>query len=124
MQLLFDYSAAAFKSAIDIQPDYDFGNNNLGVYYARRGGPGDLNLAEKYFRGALTSNQRYADAYNNLGIVLARQGKFDEAIATISRDWRPQRPGLGPQQSLPRLHAEVRSRYQKGRSRERQGRSR
>ena len=94
VQLLFDYSAAAFKAAIDIQPDYDFGNNNLGVYYARRGGPGDSKLAEKYFRGALTSNPRYADAYNNLAIMLARQGadlagkgdipgamlKFDESI--------------------------------------------
>ena len=70
----------AFKAAIDIKPDYDFGNNNLGVYYARRGRPEDLKLAEKYFRGALTSNQRYADAFNNLAIVLARQGKFDEAI--------------------------------------------
>jgi len=79
-QLLFDFSADAFKAAIDIKPDYDFGNNNLGVYYARRGGPDDLKLAEKYFRGALTSNQRYADAFNNLAIVLARQQKYDEAI--------------------------------------------
>ena len=82
VQLLFDYSAAAFKAAIDIQPDYDFGNNNLGVYYARRGGPEDTKLAENYFREALRSNQRYADAYNNLGIVLARQGKLDESIAS------------------------------------------
>jgi tetratricopeptide (TPR) repeat protein len=81
-QLLYDYSAAAFKAAIDIQPDYDFANNNLGVYYARRGGPEDLKLAENYFRDALKSNQRYADAYNNLGIVLARQGKLDDAVAS------------------------------------------
>jgi tetratricopeptide (TPR) repeat protein len=81
-QLLFDYSAAAFKAAIDIQPDYDFGNNNLGVYYARRGEPGDIKLAEKHFRDALKVNRHYADAFNNLGIVLARQGKLDEAIAS------------------------------------------
>ena len=35
-QLLFDYSADAFQATIDIKPDYDFGNNNLGVYYARK----------------------------------------------------------------------------------------
>ena len=70
-----------FKATIDIKPDYDFGNNNLGVYYARKARPEDLTLAEKYFSGALMSNQRYADAYNNLGIILAGQGKFDEAIA-------------------------------------------
>ena len=86
-QLLFDYSAEAFKSAIDIKPDYDFGNNNLGVYYARRGRPEDLKLAEKYFRGALVSNQRYADAFNNLAIVLARQGKYDEAILCHKLGW-------------------------------------
>ncbi len=28
----------------------------------------------------MRSNPRYADAYNNLAIVLARQGKYDEAI--------------------------------------------
>ena len=79
-QLLFDYSADNFKAAIDIKPDYDFGNNNLGVYYARRSGADDLQHAEQYFKGALRSNQRYADAFNNLAIVLSRQGKYDEAI--------------------------------------------
>ncbi len=80
-QLLFDYSAAAFKSAIDIRSDYDFANSNLGVYYARRASHGTtLKLAEKYFRVAVKSNPRYADAWNNLGIVLAQQGEFDEAI--------------------------------------------
>ena len=81
VQLLFDYSAAAYKAALDIKPDYDFGDNNLGVYYARRGGPGDMKLAEQYFRAAVKLNPRYADAFNNLGIVLARQGKLDDAIA-------------------------------------------
>ena len=92
--LLFDYSADAFQSAIVIKPDYDFGNNNLGVFDARRGKPKDIELAEARFKGALMSNQRDADAFNNLAIVLARQGaelaargklaealeKYDEAI--------------------------------------------
>ena len=79
-QLFFDYSADAFQATIDIKPDYDFGNNNLGVYYARKNKPEDLALAEKYFRGALVSNQRYADAFNNLAIILVREGKLDDAI--------------------------------------------
>ena len=41
-ELLFDYSADNFKAAIDIKPDYDFGNNNLGVYYAHPGPSQDL----------------------------------------------------------------------------------
>ena len=32
-QILLDHSAENFKNSIDIKPDYDFGNNNLGVYY-------------------------------------------------------------------------------------------
>ena len=30
---------------------------------------------------ALRSNHRYADAYNNLAIILRREGKLDESIA-------------------------------------------
>jgi superkiller protein 3 len=77
----FDRSAENFKKSIDIKPDYDFGHNNLGVYYARPGPSQKLNLAEEYFRRALASNWRYADAYNNLGIVLFQQNKLDESIA-------------------------------------------
>ena len=79
-ELLFDYSAENFKASIDIKPDYDFGNNNLGVYYAHPSPTRDIVKAEQYFKQALRSNGRYADAYNNLGIVLAEQGKLDEAI--------------------------------------------
>jgi len=80
-QLLFDYSADAFQATIDIKPNYDYGNNNLGVYYARKSAAEDLALAEKFFRGALMSNGRYHDAFNNLAIILRRQGKLDESIA-------------------------------------------
>jgi tetratricopeptide (TPR) repeat protein len=79
-QILLDHSAENFKNSIDIKPDYDFGNNNLGVYFARKSKPEDLALAEKYFRGALRSNYRYADAFNNLGSILRRQGKYREAV--------------------------------------------
>ena len=94
-QLLFDYSADAFEATLIIKPDYDFGNNNLGVYFARKSSKDDLEAAEKYFTNALKYNQRYADAYNNNGIILVREGtellakgmipeaekKFDDAIA-------------------------------------------
>ena len=82
---MFDYSADAFQATIDIKPDYDFGNNNLGVYYARKNKPEDLAHAEENFRRALMSNQRYADAFNNLGIILAREGKLDEAVIAHRR---------------------------------------
>ena len=87
--MLYDYSAVYFKRATEIEPDYDFGHNNLGVYYARRDKPGDMERAEKCFRAALRVNPNYPDAFNNLAIVLTKQGKLDEAIvahkAGISR---------------------------------------
>jgi tetratricopeptide (TPR) repeat protein len=86
-QEAFDHSAAAFAATLAIKADYDFGNNNLGVYFARPGKSHDAVAAETYFRKAISVNQRYADAYNNLGIVLAEQGatlrtegKYDEAL--------------------------------------------
>jgi tetratricopeptide (TPR) repeat protein len=77
----FDHSAEEFKKSIEIKPDYDFGHNNLGVYYAREGRSRNLGLAGTYFRQALRVNPRYADAFNNLALVLSEEGKLDEAIA-------------------------------------------
>ncbi len=74
-QEAFDHSAAAFAATLAIKPNYDFGNNNLGVYFARPGKARDSQSAEKYFRRAIAVNPRYADAFNNLGIVLAEQGR-------------------------------------------------
>jgi protein O-mannosyl-transferase len=97
----FDRSAAAFAATLAIKPDYDFGNNNLGVYFARVGKSHDAKAAEKFFRQAINVNQRYADAYNNLGIVLAeqgaelaRQGKFAEAIVKLEDSARQHMNGL------------------------------
>ena len=70
----FDHSAAAFAAALGIKPDYDFGNNNLGVYFARHLKSYNAHAAEEAFRVAISVNHRYADAYNNLGIILAEQG--------------------------------------------------
>ena len=86
-----------------------FRQQQPGRLLCSQDGPKDLALAEKYFRGRLMSNPRYADAFNNLGIILAREEKFDEAIMShIAGFARAQRQGLGPQQSLPRVPAEAR----------------
>ncbi|MBI5574993.1 MAG: tetratricopeptide repeat protein [Deltaproteobacteria bacterium] len=49
----------------------------LGLAYQTRG---DLEKAGKYFREAIGKKSDYAEAHNNLGIVLSRQGKGEEAI--------------------------------------------
>jgi len=82
---LLDLAGDSFRKSLVVKPDYDFGNNNLGVYYARKSGTDDLALAEKYFRAALQSNPRYADAFSNLAIILRREGKLDESIVSSTR---------------------------------------
>ena len=100
-QILFDHSAAAFAATLAIKSDYDFGNNNLGVYYARPGKSHDPVQAERFFRKAISVNSRYADAFNNLGIVLAeqgrdlaKQGRYDEALVKLEDSARQHTEGL------------------------------
>ena len=49
----------------------------LGLAYRTRG---DLGKAEEYFRSALRKKSDYAEAHNNLGIVLSQLGRGEEAI--------------------------------------------
>lgn len=49
----------------------------LGLAYQSRG---DLAKAERHFRDAIGKRPDYADAHNNLGIVLSNLGKGDEAL--------------------------------------------
>ena len=56
-----DKAMADAAKAVSLDPASAMAHNALGV-------------------AALKSNPQYPDAFNNLGIVLARQGKYDEAI--------------------------------------------
>lgn len=49
----------------------------LGLAYQARG---DFGKAAEYFRSAVEKKPDYAEAHNNLGIVLSRLGRGDEAI--------------------------------------------
>ncbi len=49
----------------------------LGMAYQNRG---DLEKAEESFRNAIRKKSDYADAHNDLGIVLSQLGRGDEAI--------------------------------------------
>jgi len=48
----------------------------LGLTYLARG---DLKKAEEHLRAAIGKKPDYGDAHNNLGTVLAKQGRWDEA---------------------------------------------
>jgi type IV pilus biogenesis/stability protein PilW len=55
-------------------PEVEMG---LGLAYQARG---DLSKAEEHFRRAIDKKPDYADARNNLGIVLAERKEYDAAI--------------------------------------------
>jgi tetratricopeptide (TPR) repeat protein len=67
---LLDAAAVQFRAAIQIEPTYDFGNNNLGVIYAYQN---KLEDADACFRQALAANPQYADVCHNLAQLRARQ---------------------------------------------------
>jgi tetratricopeptide (TPR) repeat protein len=75
---LWELAADDFKAALEINPRYDFGNNNLGVYYA---GVDKMDLAEAYFKQALEAKPAYSDALGNLCSIYMREGRFAEAVS-------------------------------------------
>jgi type IV pilus biogenesis/stability protein PilW len=63
--------------AAELDPENPEIDMALGLAYQARG---DMGKAEEYFRRAIGKKSDYAEAHNNLGIVLSQQGKGDEAI--------------------------------------------
>jgi len=66
-----------YKQAIEIDPGFAPALYRLGALYSDRGEPGK---AEKYFREFLVANPyRPAPGLNNLGVILWRSGRKEEA---------------------------------------------
>lgn len=65
------------SSASDLDPENPEIDLVNGVAYMRRG---DLVIAEKHFRNALSKRPDYPDAHNNLGRVFSLSGRGDDAI--------------------------------------------
>ncbi len=63
--------------ASELDPENPEINMALGLAYQARG---DQGKAEEHFRHAIRKNPDYAEAHNNLGIVLSNLGRGDEAI--------------------------------------------
>ncbi|MBN1442937.1 MAG: tetratricopeptide repeat protein, partial [Planctomycetes bacterium] len=64
--------------AIRAKPDYAEALNSLGVLVY--GETGNLDEAERYARRALEADPAYFQAHENLGIVLEKRGRWEEAI--------------------------------------------
>ncbi len=74
---------AAFNHALALQPNNPGILSNLGLNYASDGDPA---MAERYLRQAVAHPQAPIQARQNLALVLALQGKFDEANALAAED--------------------------------------
>jgi type IV pilus assembly protein PilF len=64
-------------TASDLDPENPEIDMAFGLAYQTRG---DLGKASEYFRSAVRKKPDYAEAHNNLGIVLSHLGRGDEAI--------------------------------------------
>lgn len=70
-------SIVAFHKSIDLNPDFEIAQNNLGVVYLD--GIGDTKTSVEYFKNAININPNYTLAYFNL--ARAYQALGDKAIA-------------------------------------------
>lgn len=82
--LRFDDAIAQYEAAIAIKPDQDILLNNLGVSYY-------LNMEYSKSVGALLkaietgSNRKNPKIYNNLGLVLGKLGRHEEALKAFKK---------------------------------------
>jgi tetratricopeptide (TPR) repeat protein len=54
---------------------------------------GELEEAARRYRESLKINPGFVPAHNNLGVALAKAGKFDDAMASLRRGALQSRPG-------------------------------
>jgi Flp pilus assembly protein TadD len=75
-------AAMHYAAALAIRPDSAAVLNNRGYssYLA-----GNLEAAERDFRASLAVDPEYDRAWQNLGLVFARQGRYETALAMLGR---------------------------------------
>jgi tetratricopeptide (TPR) repeat protein len=83
-------AAAAFRSALALDPNYAEAHNNLGGVLWQQGNHAE---ASAHFEAAARLRPDFADAQNNLGNALAAAGRNDEAIVHF-REALTARPGF------------------------------
>lgn len=64
-----------YEAAVATKPDFWLALNNLGVLYTAQGHSGK---AERHLRAAIAANSKYAEAYNNMGVLLRDRGLVAE----------------------------------------------
>lgn len=78
----YENSIAAFKRAIEIQPNYADAIHNLGNTYLQAG---QLDLAEEYLMKSWEINPALYQATYKLGVIAYQRGDFPQAIAYFNK---------------------------------------
>lgn len=88
----YEEAAVHFQRSITLSPVWWTNYSNLGAYYERRG---DFARAEELYKTSV-ANGNYYLAWENLGMILIREKKYNEAVTTLEQTLRllPQNPRL------------------------------
>jgi Tfp pilus assembly protein PilF len=78
----FDAAEREYQRALEESPRNADLLNDYGYFLYSRG---DLALAEQHLRAAIKSAPEHQKALLNLGLILGRQQKFDEALAVFEK---------------------------------------
>ena len=82
-QGMLDKALSHYSKAVEISPAFvAMMHNRIGYHLYSEG---EYEAAATQFTGALDIQSDYIDAHNNLGVVLAHQGCYDEAIHHLNR---------------------------------------
>src|SRR5262245_264516 len=74
---------ASFQEAVRLNPDSALYHNTLGVVFLHYlGKPVE---AQAEFQKAIDLDSSYAEAYTNLGVTLAQQGKWEDAVTAYRK---------------------------------------
>ena len=78
----FDKALEEYQRSLRDNPKDPEVHNNLGYgYYCR----GQWAAAEKHLRLAVTNDPKMSSAWNNLGMALAQQARYDESLTAFEK---------------------------------------
>jgi Flp pilus assembly protein TadD len=92
-----------YRRALELKPDDEEANFNLGVAHSRLG---QLAEAERAYRASLEIFPEYSEARNNLGNVLTRQKRYTEAAAEFAEVLKVEPDNASAHNNLGRALAE------------------
>jgi tetratricopeptide (TPR) repeat protein len=78
-------SETLWRHALDVTGGNYIAHERLGMALAAKGRPADTAAAERHLRAALQFNPDQAETLGNLGLVLERLGRVDEAAVQMER---------------------------------------